>query len=427
MKKWLTVITVGLLTLILSACSLGADKNTYEETGVLTAWAWDPLFNVAALELAKDYYIEEDESFELEIIENGQKDIVQRLNTGLSSGTMKGMPNIVLIEDYRAQSFLQAYPDAFYDLSDYFNIDDFADYKKAPTSFDGGQFGVPFDTGVTGLYLRTDYLEEAGYTPEDLTNITWDEFIEIGKDIKEKTGKLMISINPNDPDHLRHMIQTAGVWFTEEDGRTVNISENEAVREAVRTYTALQEEGIAHINTDWSSRVAAFQSGEVVSVAVGNWMTPSIKAEESQAGKWTIVPIPRLSVDGAVNASNLGGSSFYVLNIPGKEKAAEFLASTFGSNVDLYQDFVTEIGAIGTYLPALDGEAFKKSDDFFGGQKIIADFITWMEDIPSVNYGMHTYASMDILIGEMQKYKSGKELDDALIDAQKQAEGRLSN
>ncbi|WP_310739793.1 hypothetical protein [Oceanobacillus alkalisoli] len=109
-------------------------------------------------------------------------------------------------------------------------------------------------------------------------------------------------------------------------------------------------------------------------IAVGKWMTPSIKAEESQAGKWTVVPIPRLPVDGAVNASNQGGSSFYVLNIPGKEKAAEFLTSTFGSNVDLYQDLVTDIGAIGTYIPALDEEAFNQPDDFFGGQKIVSDF-----------------------------------------------------
>ena len=48
-------------------------------------------------------------------------------------------------------------------------------------------------------------------------------------------------------------------------------------------------------------------------------------------------PIPRLNLDGAVNASNLGGSSWYVLNIDGKENAAQFLADTFGSNVDFYQ------------------------------------------------------------------------------------------
>ena len=40
-----------------------------------------------------------------EIVENAQEDIVQKLNTALGSGTTKGLPNIVLIEDYRAQSF----------------------------------------------------------------------------------------------------------------------------------------------------------------------------------------------------------------------------------------------------------------------------------------------------------------------------------
>lgn len=67
----MTVIMVVLLICILSACSFGAAKNTYEESGVLTAWAWDPLFNVAALEMAGEYYKQEDEDFKLQIIENG--------------------------------------------------------------------------------------------------------------------------------------------------------------------------------------------------------------------------------------------------------------------------------------------------------------------------------------------------------------------
>ncbi|RKQ30228.1 ABC transporter substrate-binding protein [Oceanobacillus halophilus] len=429
MKKWKILFAAVLLTMVLSACSGGSADGASDDGGdpdAITAWAWDPLFNIAALELAEEQYVQEAGDFQLDIIDNAQKDIVQKLNTGLSSGTMNGMPNIVLIEDYRAQSFLQAYPDAFYDMSEHVNIDDFAEYKKAPTSFDGKQYGIPFDTGVTGLYLRTDYLEEAGYTPEDLTNITWDEYIEIGKDITEKTGKKMISLNPNDPDHLRHMIQTAGTWFTDEDGETVNMAGNEAVGEALRVFKTMLDEDIAHTNSDWSSRIAAFNSGDIVSVATGNWMTPSVKAEESQSGNWTVVPIPRLSVDGAVNASNVGGSSFYVLNIPGKEQAAEFLASTFGSDTALYQDLVTEIGAIGTYLPALEGEAFNQEDEFFAGQNINADFVKWMMEIPNVNYGMHTYASTDILIGELQNYRSGKALEEVLEDAQKQAEAQLN-
>src|SRR5690606_13732286 len=121
--------------LLLAACSSGEKtegSDSGDEPGKITAWAWDPNFNIAALNIAKKHF--EDEGFELEIVENAQDDIVQKLNTGLSSGTMKGMPNIVLIEDQRAQSFLQAYPDAFYPIDDYFNTDDFAAYKIETTS-----------------------------------------------------------------------------------------------------------------------------------------------------------------------------------------------------------------------------------------------------------------------------------------------------
>ena len=93
------------------------------------------------------------QNLNINVIENAQDDIVQKLNTALGSGTTKGLPNIVLIEDYRAQSFLQSFPDSFYELTDSFNATDFAEYKIAPTSFDGKNYGVPFDTGVTGLLL----------------------------------------------------------------------------------------------------------------------------------------------------------------------------------------------------------------------------------------------------------------------------------
>ena len=77
----------------------------------------------------------------------------------------------------------------FHELTGSFKADDFAQYKIAPTSLDGKNYGLPFDTGVTGLYVRTDYLEKAGYTVEDLQNIDWNKYIEIGKKVKEATGK----------------------------------------------------------------------------------------------------------------------------------------------------------------------------------------------------------------------------------------------
>lgn len=434
MKKLLTVLLASFM--LLSACSSNSGTNEPNNAGSntgnasgkqeVTVWAWDKAFNIAAMETAKGIYAEKNADVSVNIIENAQADIIQKLNAGLNSGTTKSLPNIVLIEDYRAQSFLQAYPDFFYALDDVINASDFADYKIGPTSFDGKQYGVPFDSGVAGLYVRTDYLEAAGYSVEDLTNITWDEYIEIAKVIKEKTGHSMLTQDPNDLGLIRMMIQSSGAWYLQEDGKTPHITDNVALTRAFETYKELMSADIVKVISDWSQFVGAFNSGEVATIPTGNWITASVKAEAEQSGKWAIVPFPVLSgVDNAVHASNLGGSSWYVLNVDGKEAAADFLKETFGSNADFYQTLVQEIGAIGTLKAAAEGEAYTAADEFFGGQKAIADLASWTEQIPNVNYGMHTYAIEDILVVEMQNFMNGTELQTALSNAQKQAETQI--
>lgn len=428
MKKVLALFLVSIL--LLTACSSGSkDKQVSGEskdTKEITVWAWDPNFNIKAMNLAKEAYKSENPDLKIKVVENAQADIVQKLNTSLSSGTTKGLPNIVLIEDYRAQSFLKAYPDMFQELTGSFKSEDFAKYKMAPTSLDGKNYGLPFDTGVTGLYVRTDYLEKAGYKVDDLKNIDWKKYIEVGKKVKKATGKAMLTQDPKDLGLIRMMIQTSGSWYLKNDGVTPDIAGNASLKEAFKTYKEILDADLVKPVSDWSQFVAGFNSGDVATVPTGNWITPSIKSEASQAGKWAVVPMPKQTdIPNSVNASNLGGSSWYVLNVPGKEKAVDFLAKTFGSNVDFYQTLNKEIGAIGTYKPAAEGEAYKAADDFFGGQKIITDFANWTEQIPQVNYGLHTYAIEDILAVGMQDYLKGKDLDKVLEDAQKQAEEQI--
>ncbi|MEH7503073.1 ABC transporter substrate-binding protein [Neobacillus drentensis] len=428
MKKILALFLVSIL--MLTACSSGAkDKQASgdgKDTNEVTVWAWDPNFNIKAMNLAKEAYKSENPDVNIKVVENAQDDIIQKLNTSLSSGTTKGLPNIVLIEDYRAQSFLKAYPDMFHELTGSFKADDFAQYKIAPTSLDGKNYGLPFDTGVTGLYVRTDYLEKAGYTVDDLKDIDWNKYIEVGKKVKEATGKQMLTQDPKDLGLIRMMIQTSGSWYLKNDGVTPDLAGNPSLKEAFQTYKAILDADIVKPVSDWGQFVAGFNSGDVATVPTGNWITPSIKAEASQTGKWAVVPMPKQAgISGSVNASNLGGSSWYVLNVPGKEKAADFLAKTFGSNADFYQTLNKEMGAIGTYKPAAEGEAYKAADDFFGGQHVVSDFAAWTEKIPQVNYGLHTYAIEDILAVGMQEYLKGKDIDKVLEDAQKQAEEQI--
>lgn len=432
-KKISTVLLASFM--LLTACSSNSSDTSSTTTPSggaastskeITVWAWDKNFNIAAMNLAKDAYVKDHPDVKINVVEYAQDDIIQKMNTGLNSGSKSGLPNVVLIEDYRAQSFLKTYPDAFADMSASIKASDFAEYKLGPTSLNGKQYGVPFDSGVTGLYVRRDYLEQAGYKVDDLKNIDWQKFIEVGKAVKAKTGKDLLTQDPNDLGLIRMMIQSAGAWYLKSDGTTPDLKDNAVLKEAFETYKEIMNANIVKINSDWNSFLAGFNSGAVASVPTGNWITPSIKSQADQSGKWAVVPFPKLkNTASSVNASNLGGSSWYVLNSTGKDTAADFLGKTLGSDVNLYQKLVTDVGVVGTYKPAAQGEAYTKADDFFGGQKVISDFATWTAQIPKVNYGLHTYAIEDILKVEMQNFLKGKDIAKVFSDAQSQAESQL--
>lgn len=397
MRKMSGLLAVGVVASgsLLTALQVSAADS-------INIWAWDPKFNIRALEIASDYYKEVNPDLEIVIEENAQDDIIQKLNTAMSAGVTDSLPNIVLIEDYRAQSFLSAYPDTFIPLNDFINADDFAPYKIAASSVDDQHYALPFDTGVTGLYVRTDLLEQAGLSLDDVTDITWKELEAVGLKIKEATGVKLLTMDLNDLGLIRAIINGSGAWYTNDDGVTPNIANNAALKEAFATFKSMYDQDLVNVHNDWAQMVDAINTGLVATVPQGNWITPSITQQADQAGKWAVTSWPSQEVEGSVHASNLGGSSFYVINKEGSEEAADFLAKTFGSNVDFYGDLMTEIGALGTYLPVAESDVYDQEVDYFGGQTIYKSFADWSAEIPEINYGIHTYAIEDIMVVALQ-------------------------
>lgn len=428
-KKLIVMGLSAIMALSLVAC--GKDNKTNEDASnakkgnkKIVIWAWDGSFNIVAAKEAKAIYEKENKDVEVEVVEMSQNDIVQKLNTNLSSNTLEGLPNIVLVEDYRAQNFLKSYPNAFKDMSNKVKTTDFMDYKIKSNSSEGKLYGIPFDSGVTALFYRVDLIEQAGYKKEDMQNITWDKFIEVGKAVKAKTGKAMLTLDPNDLGILRVMIHSAGQWYVKEDGKTVNLANNDALKESIKIYKKFIDAGIVKQVSDWDQFVGAFQKGEVASVPTGCWISSSVVKSEDQKGKWAIAPIPKLStVSTSVNASNLGGSSWYALDKVGdSELAADFLAKTFGGSAELMNTLAEKINLTSTLKASSKVENYQKPSEFYGGQKILQDFSKWTSEIPSVNYGLYTYTIEDILTGTVQSILKGASIDEALKDAQTQAE-----
>lgn len=430
LKKIMATVLTSIMAFSLVACgSPSGDATSAEKKNdkKITVWAWDENFNVKAANAAKDLYVKDNPDAKVDVVSMTQDDIVQKLHASLSSGTHDGLPDVVLIEDYKIQNFLKAYPNEFKDLSKKIDQSKFMDFKVKIAKDGDKLYGVPFDSGVASLFYRTDYIEQAGYKKEDMKNLTWDKYIEIGKAVKAKTGKDMLTLNPSDLGVIRMMMQSAGSWYVKEDGKTVNVADNQALKDAIVDYKKIVDAGIVKQVSDWDSFVSAFQKGDVATVPTGCWIAPSIQTAKDQSGKWGIAPIPRLGSNTAsINASNIGGCSWYILDKVGdSELAADFLAKTFGSSTDLMNTLAKDINLVSTLKDASKCENYNKQSEFFGGQEIFKDFSEWTTKIPAVNYGLHTNAVESIMSEGVQAIVGGADMEKTLKNTQAQAEASV--
>ena len=390
----------------------------------VTIWCWDTNFNGAAMREAAAHYTATHPDVKI-IIEdsNTQDQIRQKLQTQLVAGSTEGLPDIVLIQDDQAKKYLLSFPGAFEPLSDSIDMSQFAAYKVAAATVDGKSYSLPFDSGVTGLFYRSDYFAAAGFSEADMQNLTWDRLLEIGKTVKEKTGHVLFGIDYNEVGWIRMMLNSAGQWYFNPDG-SLNLVGNPTFKAALEVYQKIWTDGLAKPVSGWTNFTNSFTGGDVAAVPIGVWIVGTIKANAAgDAGKWAIAPVPRLDTEGSANASNWGGSSWYVLSSsPADEKAAaiDFLKTIWAGDVDFYQAILSNTGAVGTWTKAREGAAYQAKDDFFGGQPVWQNFATWLAQVPDVDYGIFTAEVDSAISAQLPTIAEGGDIDAAIetINAQ---------
>lgn len=417
-KKLLsTIMAFTMATTVLVGCSNKAKEEPNANGGEkkLVAWCWDQSFNGAALKIAEELYKKDNSDFTLEIVDMSKIDLEQKLNTNLVSGVTTGLPDIILANDINIAKYINSYDGAFTDLSGAIKFDEFSKYKVDSVTVNGKQYAIPFDIGSAGMFYRRDYLEQAGFKPEDLQNITWEKYIEMGKVVKEKTGKDMLTVNPNEDTLIPIIMNSAGSWFTTEDNKA-NFVGNKALEESLKVFKELSTSGIAKPVTGWSEFVGSFNNGDVATVISAVWQIPTIMDAKDQSGKWGVAPIPRLSnIEGAKNASNEGGSSWMVLeSSKSKDLAIDFLSKTIGGSSDFYSEFLTNNGGVGSYTKAFESEAYSKEIEFFGGEKVYQIFSEWSKEVPGITVGMYTQEAKDALKTEFSNIVNGGDINKSL-------------
>lgn len=439
-KKVISLMLIGAMVASMAACGSNGgssdnnaakgDTSATEESGAseggntLTVWTWDPTFNIPAIQEAGNIYKADHPDFELKVVETLSDDCETKLITAAESGDLSTLPDIVLMQDNSYQKFVSIYPEAFTDLTDSgIDFSQFAAGKLSYSTVDGKNYGVPFDNGaVIGAY-RTDYLEQAGYTIDDLTDIDWNRFIEIAKDVKEKTGKYMLSGQADSPDMVMEMLQSAGASLFDKDGKPA-MTDNAALKECISIYQKMVEEGVYYEVNNWDDYVSSITTGQVAGVINGNWISATIMGMKDTSGKWAITNMPKLiETPNATNYSNNGGSSWYITsNCKNQDLAIDFLKSTFAGSVQFYENILPTTGAIGTYAPAADSTAYQEPQEFWNNQPIFAKIVDFSLKTPTNNTSPYYYDGRNAVGTQIQNIMNGADVDQAIADAQAEVE-----
>lgn len=426
-KRFVAFLMVTTVVLSMVACSKNngtkTEKQGSAQTGgdnKLTVWCWDPAFNIYAMKEAAEVYKKDHPDFALNIVETPWEDVQTKLTTAASSNDLSTLPDILLCQDNAFQKNVISYPDAFTQITDTgIDYSQFSSAKVGYTVVDGKNYGVPFDNGtVIGCY-RTDILEEAGLKVEDFTDITWSEYITLGKKVLEKTGKPLLSCQAGESDIIMMMLQSAGASLFDKEGNP-NIVDNDVLVKVMETYVELVKSGVMVEVNDWDQYVGTITNSSVAGTINGCWIMASIQTAADQSGKWAITNMPSIDgVDGATNYSNNGGSSWAITsNCKNPTLAQDFLAKTFAGSVALYENILPKSGALATYLPAAKSDVYGQPQEFFGGEAIYSKITEFAGKTPSNNTGVYYYEARDAVATAITNVVGGAEIKSELKTAQ---------
>ena len=449
-RKLLSLMLVGTMAASMVACGSSADTATTDnasqdattdsaateteavqsdDENTLTVYAWDENFNIPALKAAEKDYQEVNPDFKLEVITQSQSsDVEQAVTLAAEAGDYSTLPDIVLFQDHYFQQYVTNYPDAWQDADDadcdWSGLGDGLGAEKLSYStVDGTHYGFPVDAGTAIFAYRTDLLEQAGYTIDDVTGITWDEFDKIGKDVYAATGKYLLCMDGDGNDLFYMMLQEEGVSQFK-DGEPY-FTENETLVKVFNTLVTLAQDNVLYLANDWSDYTdQAIQGDMVAGVFNGNWIIPTMKQVTENSGKWEIVPAPTLT--GKPGYASNGGSSLYITaNCKKTDLAKDFLAYTFGGRSAedgqsiTYDEALLNGGVIGTCAAAAESDVYQQGVDFFNGQPIYADIVEYTQNVPTVEQSDYHYQARTALATALiNVLQNGYEPDAALEEAE---------
>jgi lactose/L-arabinose transport system substrate-binding protein len=396
-------------------------------TGKITVWGWPSTHDTIVKSGVMDAFNKEYPGIQVEWVEYKPDDVYQKLPLALSAGA--GAPDVAVVESSHMLQFIGL--GGLADLTDQIKpyVDEMNKYKWYDASKDGKYYAMPWDSGPVVFYYRRDVFKAAGLKddPDSVSAMvaTWDDYLNVCKTIKEKTGSLCFSNNKaqNYGRLYEMMLWQQGLgYYTENGDITVDSPENIATLEKMGEFwnAGVTSDELEWTDT-WYSELGRLDK-PIATIVEASWMGVFLKTSVSPntAGKWGVALMPAMKA-GEPRAANDGGSNMVIPDqSPNKAAAWAFVEFVLGNRANqlkmfAYSDFIPSLET--TYDDAL----FIEPDSYFGGEvarKVYADVV---KTIPHAYIYGPRYNQMNRFVSTaIQKYAAGQmSAADALKEAAK--------
>jgi multiple sugar transport system substrate-binding protein len=324
MKKFSITLLTIVLFVVLGFSAFAAEKKTVE------FWSYVPLDN-PGLYLYIDKFNQSQDKINIEAKFIPFAEFKRQLTVALVGGTP---PDCVLVDnpDFAAYIDMGAFEALDDRIADWeYGKDDFYPGPWASATWEGKQYGIPFETNTLVLFYNVDMFKKAGLDP-DKPPKTWEELNQYAKKLT-KDGVYGISVCAVASEEGTFQ------WlpFLQQNGGNVfNLDSPEAV-EALQLWVDWVKNGYVSkeiLNMDqWSGVRPQFQNENAAMMVNGPWCIVPIRAEVPNLN-WRLAVLPgrvkQASAMGGVNigivkgAKNADAAWEYIKWLYAPERIAEF-------------------------------------------------------------------------------------------------------
>jgi lactose/L-arabinose transport system substrate-binding protein len=386
-------------------------------SGKVTIWMWKAAHETLTKSGVLDAFAKQYPDVQVEVVEYAPADVYQKLPLALQAGT--GAPDISLVENSHLAQIVSL--GGLTDMTNWVKpyIDKMNAYKWADAKLDDKYYAMPWDSGPVVFYYRRDVFEAAGL-PSDPDSVskavaTWDDYFNVCKTIKEKTGSACFSNNKaNNYGRLYEMmLWQQGLGYYNDQGQvTVDSPENVATLETLKKFWDADLTSDQLEWTDgWYAELAADTKAKPIATLVeAAWMGAFLKGwiAPGTEGKWGVALMPAMK-SGDVRAANDGGSAFVIPEQSKNKEAAwaltEFLFGHVEQQVAMFKssDFFPSLEA------AYADPVFQEPDPFFADQAVRPIYVDVVKQVPIAHvYGPHYPEMNGFVATAIQKVATGQ-------------------